>query len=366
MEKFERRWASKGSRRRRGADARDPARSHGRSATDEAQGSYYGVPVIHRAHWHWLIVLYFFLGGIAGAGYTIASIAHLVGPKEDRRLVRVGRYLSFAALLPSPALLILDLGRPERFYNMLRVLKLRSPMSVGSWGLTVFGVFSALSALVQAAEDGLLGRSRTARSVAGWPAKVIGTVGMPWGVFVAGYTGVLLGATAVPLWAKNALLLGPLFLASAFSTAASAIGLTLSLLTGTERATLARLERLERVAIGAELGLLAASSARLGATAEPVMTGKLGALLRYGTVGSGMLLPLGLHAAARLMGEKAGRRLGVLSSVLVLVGGFLLRYATVVGGNASADDPRATFDYARPNRIEHRGDAEPPARPESV
>ncbi|MDP9367108.1 MAG: polysulfide reductase NrfD [Chloroflexota bacterium] len=347
METFERRWTSDGSRKRGGPEAGDPARPHGRSAADEARGSYYGVPVIHRPHWHWLIVVYFFLGGIAGACYAIASVAQLVGPKEDQRLVRAGRYLSFATLLPSPVLLILDLGRPERFFKMLRVLKLRSPMSVGTWGLTVFGAFAALSAAVQAAEDGLLGAGRAARTLAGWPAKAIGAAGLPWGLFVAGYTGVLLGVTAVPLWAKNALLLGPLFLASAFSTAASAISLALSVVQGTERATLERLERLERVAIGAELGLLAASSARLGTTAAPVKTGTLGALLRYGTVGSGLLLPLGLHAVVRVLGEKSRRRLGMLSSTLVLLGGFLLRYTTVVGGKASADDPQSTFDFAR-------------------
>ncbi len=346
MNTFARRWEPD-RRGRRAAATGALAAQRGRTSADEARGSYYGVPVIHRAHWHWLIILYFFLGGITGACYVIASIAHLVGPSEDRRLVRAGRYLSFVALVPSPALLILDLGRPGRFYKMLRVVKLRSPMSVGTWGLTVFGGFSALSALVQAAEDGILGRGLRARAVGRWPSKIIGIAGMPWGLFVAGYTGVLLGATAVPLWAKNALLLGPLFLASAFSTAASAIGLALSAAQGTEPATLERLERLERLTIGAELGLLAASRARLSATAAPVTTGTPGALLRYGTVGSGLLVPLGLHAVARLTSEKTGRRLGMLSSVLVLVGGFLLRYVTVVGGHASADDPRATFDYAR-------------------
>ncbi len=363
METFERRWGSDGGRRPRVSTA-EPALTRGRSAADEARDSYYGVPVIHRAHWHWLIIVYFFVGGLAGACYAIASIAQLVGPKEDRQLVRAGRYLSFAALLPSPVLLILDLGRPERFYKMLRILKLRSPMSIGTWGLTVFGAFSAVSAAIEAAQDGHLGRSRAARVVAALPAKVIGAAGMPWGLFVAGYTGVLLGATAVPLWAKNALLVGPLFLASAFSTAASAIGLTLSAIPGTQRATLERLEHLERVAIGAELGLLAASKAQLGATAAPVTTGKLGALLRYGTVGSGLLLPLGLHTLVRMVGEKTGRRLGMLSSVLVLVGGFLLRYIAVVGGNASADDPRATFDYARRDRGNHRPEARSAPRAE--
>src|SRR5687768_12665967 len=130
-------------------------RRGGRSVSDTLRGSYYGVPPVHKAHWKWLVIVYFFLGGISSASYVIASIAELVGGAEARRVTRVGRYLSLAALIPSPILLILDLGRPERFLYMLRIVKLRSPMSVGTWGLTIFGGFCTLSALIQAAQDGL-------------------------------------------------------------------------------------------------------------------------------------------------------------------------------------------------------------------
>src|SRR5918998_3914770 len=130
-------------------------RRRARSVADESRSSYYGQPVIHKPHWKWLIIWYFFLGGISSASYVIASIAALFGGREGRQITRVGRYLSLAALLPSPILLILDLGRPERFLYMLRIVKLRSPMSVGTWGLTIFGAFSAISALRQAAQDGL-------------------------------------------------------------------------------------------------------------------------------------------------------------------------------------------------------------------
>src|SRR4051812_40936790 len=99
-----------------------------REFASEAGVGYYGVPVIHKPHWKWLIIVYFFLGGISGASYVIASLSHLFGPNQDRRIVRAGRYLSFATLIPCPVLLILDLGRPGRFLNMLRIVKLRSPM----------------------------------------------------------------------------------------------------------------------------------------------------------------------------------------------------------------------------------------------
>src|SRR3954454_10675727 len=97
-----------------------------RHGPDERRGrrrpySYYGVPPIHKPHWKWLIVSYFFLGGLSGGSYVVATVAEIFGHPDDRDTVRIGRYLAFLALIPCPPLLILDLGRPERFFNMLRV-----------------------------------------------------------------------------------------------------------------------------------------------------------------------------------------------------------------------------------------------------
>ena len=324
-------------------DAAGSAR--GRTAADWAKPSYYGVPTVHKPHWRWLIIGYFFLGGIAGASYVIAAVSDLVGPKDDRRIVRAGRYLSLAALMPCPILLILDLARPRRFIYMLRVLKLRSPMSVGTWGLLVFSAISGLSAARQAADDGLLGHGRPARGLSGLPARAMAVVGIPFGFFLAGYTGVLLATTAVPLWAKNARVMGPLFLCSAFSTATAAITLLLSL-GRPPHASLHRLERLERTAMAAEIGLLAASWGRLGPTAKPVVEGRIGRLLRFGTIGAGLVGPLALQVVGSRVGGRPERSARALASILVLVGGFLFRYAVVMGGRASADDPHATFAYA--------------------
>src|SRR5437868_2711500 len=94
---YERRWETRRGRR-----------AGGRSVSDETRTSYYGLPAIHRPEWKWLIITYFFLGGIASGTYVLASIADLLGPRSDRRIVRAGRYLSLAALIPCPILLILD------------------------------------------------------------------------------------------------------------------------------------------------------------------------------------------------------------------------------------------------------------------
>ncbi len=321
----------------------------GQAVGDETRDSYHGLPAIHGPHWNWLIVLYFFLGGIAGASYALASIAQLVGGAEGRRIARAGRYLSLAALLPSPLLLILDLGRPERFHHMLRVFKVRSPLSVGTWILTLFGAVCGLSAFGQAAEDGLLGRrTPLARLGRAFPARALGALGLAPAFALSGYTGVLLAATAVPLWTKNALLMGPLFLASSVSNAGAAIALILAAAPGTDRRTLARLERLDTVALLAELALLLTVRARLGAIiARPLVTGRLGWVYRLGVLGAGMAAPLALQAPGALRGHPPARRTTALSSALTLVGGLLFRYVILYAGRHSANDPQATFELAK-------------------
>src|SRR4051794_26965562 len=89
---------------------------------------YYGLPVIHGPHWKWLIICYFFLGGISGTAAVLSAIARLFDHQDGPRIARVATYTSMGALLPCPIFLILDLGRPARFLNMLRVLRPSSPM----------------------------------------------------------------------------------------------------------------------------------------------------------------------------------------------------------------------------------------------
>lgn len=331
---YERRWET-----RRG----------GRSVSDESRTSYYNVPVIHKPHWKWLIIFYFFLGGLSSASYVIAAVAELFGGRDGRRITRVGRYLSLAALIPSPILLILDLGRPERFYMMLRVLKLRSPMSVGTWGLTIFGIFATVTALIQAAQDGLFGWFKLLnRVLLALPCTTINIVGGVFGFFVGGYTGVLLAVTAVPLWAKNHLLLGPLFLSSAMSSAAAAITLILSFVRGTSHNTMLRLERLDTITLLAELGLIMSARANAGPViARPIREGPLSPIFRWGVLGSGIVAPLVLQLSSMLRRRPLSRGATILSSLLTLTGGFLLRYVMVMAGRASADDPQATFEYAK-------------------
>src|SRR3989454_7035749 len=252
--------------------------------------TYYGIPLIKTAHWGWQIYLYFFLGGIAGGSYLVSTLAHLLG--IDSKLVRSGRYLSFACLLASPILLIMDLGRPERFHHMLRILKFRSPMSLGTWALSAFGMFCGLTTVHQAAKDGLLNWfPLAARLFKALPVKVIEAFGSFFGLFVASYTGVLLSSTAVPIWARARHILGPLFLTSGLSTGLAALSLILSL-GRRNRQTLEKVERAELAVMSTELGLISALPAVLGPLGKPLLKGKTAVFFGAGTIGGGLLLPL--------------------------------------------------------------------------
>src|SRR2546428_5048940 len=121
------------------------------------EASYYDFPVLKASTWRWEIIWYFFFGGLAAGCYVIASIAALFGSREDRAVARTGYYLSLLAILPCPLLLTKDLGRPERFLHMLRIFKVKSPMSMGTWGLVSFSLFSGVTAGIQAAWDGFPG-----------------------------------------------------------------------------------------------------------------------------------------------------------------------------------------------------------------
>src|SRR5437879_3798842 len=157
---------------------------------------YYGIRVIKKPAWTWQIPLYFFVGGAAGAAAVVGAIADYTG--ADRRLVRDARWIAAAGAVISPALLIADLGRPSRFLNMLRVFKLRSPMSMGAWTLVGFVSGASATAFAQFMQD---------RYGPSLPLRVIENAGqavsLAFGLPFSNYTGVLIGATAIPVWNES-------------------------------------------------------------------------------------------------------------------------------------------------------------------
>lgn len=303
---------------------------------------YYGLPAIKAPHYHWLIVAYFFVGGIAGFAQIIASLADLVGGQRQRPVARAGRYLALAGAMISPVLLVLDLHVPGRWYNMLRIMRPSSAMSLGSWGLAAFGSLSGLAGLAQAAADLLRPPALRARLV----ARLLGLAAAPFGGFVACYTGVLLAATNVPLWAANRRYQAALFGASAANTASAAISLTLLLSGRSTRAAETSLGRLSVVASLLDLALLAASKRELGRLGRPLERGRLGLTYLGGGIGLGVLAPLALQLKA-LAGGRVSPGEALITALLTLGGGFANRAATVLAGPRSAASPRDYFEYTR-------------------
>lgn len=280
--------------------------------------------------WGWLIVLYFFFGGLAGGCYFLAVLIDLFGRPEDRPLARLGYYISFPCIVISGFLLTIDLQRPERFWHMLiqsntfrPIFKPWSPMSLGSWALLIFGVFSFLAFIAALVEDRRLrwppGHNLRPPAALGTVLSIIGGL---FGFYVAGYTGVLLAVTNRPIWSDTPLL-GMLFVVSAASISA-ALMILVGARYGRTTPGLAALHRIDVWVVALELIVLIAVIASLGPVAR-VWLNAWGVLLVIGVIGIGMLLPLVISWRSRTHGTRDM----TAAAVLVLVGGFLLRLVIV-------------------------------------
>jgi formate-dependent nitrite reductase membrane component NrfD len=310
-----------------------------RTVSDGVKDSYYGIPAVKAPHWRWLVILYFFFGGMAGASFTIGTVANLVS--EDKAIERAARYITMAALLPCPPLLILDLGRPERFMNMLRVIKLKSPMSLGSWALSGLGAAATAAAGVQLLCD-VTGRDR-------FPGirRAIGIAGLPFSIFLSGYTGVLLAVTNIPVWWRAFAFLSPTFVSSAYATALTAIATVLNLSGHTSAETHRRLARAEAICAGAELTGLTLMLLRLGRFGRPLRAGKVGLFFWPITVVSGILVPLGLQLSGPARGIEVRSSRRWIAAGLTMVGGVSLRAVMIFAGRESANRPEDYFALTR-------------------
>jgi formate-dependent nitrite reductase membrane component NrfD len=310
--------------------------------------AYYGYPLLQQPTWTWEIVWYFFFGGLAAGCYVIASIAALFGSSEDRAVVRAGYYASLLVLLPCPPLLIKDLGRPERFLHMLRIFKLKSPMSMGVYGLLVFSFFSGIAAVIQGARDGLFGMWWGANWLAKLPQKLLAVPGIFSALFLGAYTGVLLTATSIPLWSRSKML-GAVFISSAVSTSAALLSLVLRVFQGPP-STLRKLERMEWGALLLEISGLLVFLRGSGRAARPLVganPGEKGKIFWSVVAGSGLALPCLWQSANLIRKSRKRRASGLLISLLVLVGGYCLRKTIVDAGHTSSMDARSTLWNAR-------------------
>jgi formate-dependent nitrite reductase membrane component NrfD len=282
--------------------------------------SYYGRPVIKEPVWTWEIPTYFFTGGLAGASAVLSSAAKVAG---NEKLARTALYVGAAADLVSPALLISDLGRPERFHHMLRVVKVTSPMNIGSWVLLVSGGASTTAAMLQ-----LLGKLKPVRVA----ASIVSTLAGPP---LATYTGVLIADTAVPAWHEGRHELPWIFGASAAASAGAAA----SMFVPPRDAGPAR--RLAVAGVLAEGALMQAMELRLGRVGEVYRQGEAGKLSRAAK---------GFALAGAVLLAKRGRKsraAAAAGGALVCAGELCLRWSVFKAGLQSARDPKYVVESQR-------------------
>lgn len=288
--------------------------------------------------WGWLVILYFFFGGIAGGSYFFAALIDLFGDEADRPLARFGYLIAFPAVLICGPLLIWDLKRPERFWHMLiqsetyaPMFKWWSPMSVGSWALLIFGAFTFISFVGVLVETRVI-RWRLLETLnefvrRGRVGAVWALVGSLFGFFLASYTGVLLSETNRPIWADTTFL-GLLFLTSAASTSLALLLLLSWRRRGIADTSRAWLERMDIWVSLLELVVLLLFVLSLGSVAEELLNG-WGVALAVGVGVVGILIPLVLHGRPRLSGGAHGWGIPV-AAIAAIVGGVILRAVVVL------------------------------------
>ena len=287
--------------------------------------SYYGRPVVKPTPWGPAIPAYMFFGGVAAGSAVLGAGADLT-----RRLAlrRVGRLGALGAITLGFVALVDDLGRPTRFGNMLRVAKPTSPMSMGTWILTVFGPSAGLAGAAELRH--LLPRRLD------WLARLLGTFARPAGIAcavtapgIATYTAVLLADTATPAWHEARLGL-PFVFAGSAGSASGGLGMLAT--------PLAEAGPARRMALGGAVLELAAQrrmEAGMGLAAEPLRQGRAGALMRTGKA-------LTLAGAAGTLVASRHRQLAMAAGAALLAGSALARFAIFEAGQASARDPKYT------------------------
>jgi formate-dependent nitrite reductase membrane component NrfD len=285
-------------------------------------------PSFQTPNWGWWIVLYFFTGGVTGGVYFAAAWLDLFGDQSDRAAVRLGHMIAFPLIIVCSLFLIVDLGQPLRFWHMLfeserfptPLFKPYSAMSLGSAILFVFGTVSFLSFV-----DAVLGKGRWWHAPGNPIGKVMSVVGAIAGLALAGYTGVLLNASNEPVWGNSAWI-SALFVFSGISTGIAALLLLAGRFSPT---TVEKLSEADNYMMLFELITLVVFLVSLGAVGSVFIFRTPTVVLFAIVVIVGLLVPLAIHWRPRLAGGV--RAAAVLASVLVLIGGFVLRWAVLAG-----------------------------------
>ena len=319
---------------RRGAASGSGIRAKGAPIPKASpETGYYEIPLLKKPQWTHEIPLYFFVGGAAGAAAVVGAIAHYT--RADRKLVRDARWIAAAGAVISPALLISDLGRPERFLAMMRVFKPRSPMSVGVWTLLGFSTAAAATAFAD------FMRERYGPSL---PLRVMENAGaaasIAFGLPFSNYTGVLLGATTIPVWNQN---VGDLPIHFGASGLSAAVGILELMGHRKSRA-------LQALGLGASIFELWEGmriEGRQKHYLDPLKHGQSGMLTRAGGLLSGPI-PFALRTVGAFSHRERSASLRRWAAMSAIAGSLITRIAWIQAGHASAKDWRQPLEIPEP------------------
>jgi formate-dependent nitrite reductase membrane component NrfD len=283
--------------------------------------SYYDHPMLKEPTWIWSIPTYFYVGGVTGVSAALGAAAQVLAPRSMRSLVVKTRWIGTVGGAMSAVLLIHDLGRPERFLNMLRVFRVSSPMSMGSWILSAFSTCIGGAAVlpeVLAAPLGLLG----------------GFLGLG----LSGYTGVLISQTSVPLWRAGYRTMPVLFLAS--GTAAAAGFLEFLPLTPKETVAVERFGLMGKIVELLAAFALDHDAAQTERVAKPLKDGFSGFVWQTAKI-------LTFAGIVLAVAPGKGRTKRVAGGILATAASVCVRFGVFYAGKASARDPRGSFEQQR-------------------
>lgn len=271
-------------------------------------------------NWGILVVLYLFLAGMAGGVYFTAAMYDLFDHAR-KETIRKGYVIALWLQLIAVLFLIFDLEQPARFVNMMLTFKFFSPMSVGSWCLLLFGLNAFVT--VAANSEGVL-KPLGSLFLKILPYKTILIVGAALSIFLAAYTGVLLGETTSVLWSATPFL-GALFLASGVSC-----GACLLLILEKDDAEFSRKGKLfDNLCLVVEIAvvLFFVLALMIGYGPYPETKALFSGLYGVMFIGGGIFLGAVIPIVINMTGAR-----GKLAPLLVLVGAFFLRYAIVFAG----------------------------------
>lgn len=298
--------------------------------------TYYGREQVKAAPFNnWLVGGYIFLAGLSGAAMLLSTLIDLARGRDGEPAVRRGRWLALLAPTLGTVMLVRDLHTPRRFYNMLRLFKTTSPMSIGSWILVAFGVFSTMT--VGAARiPGLR-----------WLARAAQVPAAAAGAGIATYTASLLSATSTPLWAAAPCATAVRFGASSMAAGAAALSLGERRRSGLGR-------DLDKIAVAALAVELAATISADEQYRRKGVAGAMetlpGMIEEVGAGGLGMMLPLGLHTVSLLLPRRS-RTLSGLASLAILAGSAILRVSFMATGDESARRPEISLRFAQAENL---------------